>query len=160
MLRGRYPDNGSLEGAATNLPLPPPAGATRSEDTRLPIGTLLVRDGVLTAQQLESVLTEKERSGRRLGEIVVANGWVSAAQIAKLLAEQHGLEYLDLTRVEIEPPAAGLLPEQFARRYEALPIRFLTEDTVLVAVTDPTNVVTSDDLRLALGLNVRVAVAG
>ena len=85
---------------------------------------------------------------------------MSPAQIATLLAEQHGLEYIDLTRVEIEPAAAGLLPEQFARRYEALPVRFLAEDTVLVAVTDPTNVVTSDDLRLALGLNVRVAVAG
>jgi hypothetical protein len=121
---------------------------------------LLVRDGVLTAQQLETALAEKERSGRRIGEIVVANGWVSPAQIAKLLAEQHGLEYIDLARVEIEPAAAGLLPEQFARRYEALPIRLLAEDTVLVAVTDPTNVVTSDDLRLALGLNVRLAVAG
>jgi type IV pilus assembly protein PilB len=149
-----------LEAAATNLPLPPPASTAREEETRLPLGTLLVRDGVLTAQQLESALAEKERSGRRIGEIVVGNGWVSPAQIAKLLAEQHGLEYIDLARVEIEPAAAGLLPEKFARRYEALPIRFLAEDTVLVAVTDPTNVVTSDDLRLALGLNVRVAVAG
>jgi type IV pilus assembly protein PilB len=137
-----------------------PAGTARTEETRLPLGTLLVRDGALTAQQLESALAEKERSGRRIGEIVVGNGWVSPAQIAKLLAEQHGLEYIDLLRVEIEPAAAGLLPEQFARRYEALPIRFLAEDTVLVAVTDPTNVITSDDLRLALGLNVRVAVAG
>jgi type IV pilus assembly protein PilB len=149
-----------LEAAATNLPLPLPASPVHSDETRLPIGTLLVRDGALTAQQLESALAEKERTGRRIGEIVVGNGWVSAAQIAKLLAEQHGLEYIDLLRVEIEPAAAGLLPEQFARRYEALPIRFLTKDTVLVAVTDPTNVVTSDDLRLALGLNVRIAVAG
>src|ERR1700704_1711404 len=160
MDRGRYPDRGSLEAAATNLPLPPPASTAREEETRLPLGTLLVRDGVLTAQQLESALAEKERSGRRIGEIVVGNGWVSPAQIAKLLAEQHGLEYIDLARVEIEPAAAGLLPEKFARRYEALPVRFLAEDTVLVAVTDPTNVVTSDDLRLALGMNVRVAVAG
>jgi type IV pilus assembly protein PilB len=149
-----------LEAAATNLPLPPPASAPRSAETRLPIGTLLVRDGALTAQQLESALAEKEKSGRRIGEIVVGNGWVTAAKVAMLLAEQHGLEYIDLVRVEIEPAAAALLPERLARRYEALPVRFLAEDTVLVAVTDPTNVVTSDDLRLALGLNVRVAVAG
>jgi type IV pilus assembly protein PilB len=149
-----------LEAAATNLPLPPPAGTARAEETRLPLGTLLVRDGALTAQQLESALAEKERSGRRIGEIVVGNGWVSPAKIATLLAEQHGLEYIDLNRAEIEPAAAALLPEQFARRYEALPVRFIDEKTVLVAVTDPTNVVTSDDLRLALGLNVRVAVAG
>jgi type IV pilus assembly protein PilB len=149
-----------LEAAATNLPLPPPASPARSQETRLHLGTLLVRDGALTAQQLESALAEKERSGRRIGEIVIGNGWVSSAKVAMLLAEQHGLEYVDLLRVEIEPTAAGLLPEKFARRYEALPVRFLAEDTVLVAVTDPTNVVTSDDLRLALGMNVRMAVAG
>jgi type IV pilus assembly protein PilB len=157
---GRYPDNESLEAAATNLRLPLPASPARSEETRLPLGTLLVRDGALTAQQLESALAEKERSGRRIGEIVIGNGWVSPAKIATLLAEQHGLEYIDLNRAEIDPAAAALLPEQFARRYEALPVRFIDEKTVLVAVTDPTNVVTSDDLRLALGMNVRVAVAG
>jgi type IV pilus assembly protein PilB len=149
-----------LEAAATNLPLPPPASSARTEETRLPLGTLLVRDGALTAEQLEVALAEKEQSGRRIGEIVVGKGWVSSAKIAMLLAEQHRLEYVDLVRVEIEPAAAALLPEKFARRYEALPVRFLTEDTVLVAVTDPTNVVTSDDLRLALGVNVRMAVAG
>jgi type IV pilus assembly protein PilB len=131
----------------------------RQEERRLPLGTLLLRGGALSADQLESALAEKERSGRRIGEIVVANGWVSPSQVAELLAEQHGLEYLDLLRVQVEPSAAGLLPEKFARRYEALPIRLLDEATVLVAVTDPTNVVTSDDLRLAIGLNVRVAVA-
>ena len=61
--------------------------------------------------------------------------------------------------VSVDPAASSLLPEKYARRYEALPIRFLAEDVVLIAVTDPTNVVASDDLRLALGLNVRVAVA-
>lgn len=131
----------------------------RQEERRLPLGTLLLRGGALSADQLESALAEKERSGRRIGEIVVANGWVSPSQVAELLAEQHGLEYVDLLRVQVEPSAAGLLPEKFARRYEALPIRLLDEATVLVAVTDPTNVVTSDDLRLAIGLNVRVAVA-
>src|SRR2546423_12647183 len=104
MVRGRYPDTGSLEAAATNLPLPLPAGTPRTEETRLPLGTLLVRDGALTAQQLESALAEKERSGRRIGEIVVGNGWVSPAKIATLLAEQHGLEYIHLPPPPPPPP--------------------------------------------------------
>jgi type IV pilus assembly protein PilB len=127
--------------------------------SRLPLGSLLLREGHLTTEQLEQALAEKDSTGRRLGEIVVARGWVAAAAVAQLLAEQHGLEYLDLGRTEIESAAANLLPEKHARRYEALPVRFLAEDLVLVAVADPTNVVASDDLRLALGLNVRVAVA-
>jgi type IV pilus assembly protein PilB len=143
--------------AAANLPLPLPREL--AEPTRLPLGSLLLRDALLTAEQLEQALTEKDSTGRRLGEIVVGHGWVPAATVAGLLAEQHGLEYVDLAKTDIEPAAAGLLPEKYARRYEALPLRFVADDAVLVAVADPTNVVASDDLRLALGLNVRVVVA-
>jgi type IV pilus assembly protein PilB len=139
--------------------LPPPLPAALTEHARLPLGSLLVRDGLITAEQLELALAEKEETGHRLGEIVLAHGWVVAAALAQLLAEQHGLEYVDLPHTAIEPAAAGLLPEKLARRYEAMPIRFLSEKLVLVAVSDPTNVVASDDLRLALGLNVRIAVA-
>ncbi|HET7146833.1 MAG TPA: GspE/PulE family protein [Gaiellaceae bacterium] len=128
-------------------------------EPRLPLGTLLLRERLVTSAQLESALAEKEASGRRLGEIVTGNGWVSHARLAALLAEQHGLESIDLGRTQVDPSAASLLPEKFARRYEALPVQFLEDDAVLVAVADPTNIVTSDDLRLALGMNVRVAVA-
>jgi type IV pilus assembly protein PilB len=127
-------------------------------ETRAHLGTLLIRDGLLTAEQLEAALADKEDTGRRLGEIVVDRGWVTPAALAKALAEQHHLEFLDLGQCELEPEATDLLPEKFARRYQALPVKFVGEDQVLVAVSDPTNVLTSDDLRLALGLNVRLAV--
>jgi type IV pilus assembly protein PilB len=127
-------------------------------EMRAQLGSLLVRDGLLTAEQLELALTEKEASGRRLGEIVVERGWVDDAAIARALAEQYDLEYLDLGKTQLESAATGLLPEKLARRYHSLPLRFLAEDSVLVAVADPTNVLASDDLRLALGLNVRLAV--
>jgi type IV pilus assembly protein PilB len=141
-----------VEAAATNLTALVGGG-------RLPLGALLVRMGALTADQLEAALAEKEDGGRRLGEIVVAHGWVSAARVAMVLAEQHALDYIDLTHTTVDPSAASLLPEKFARRYGALPVSFVEQETVLVAVTDPTNVVASDDLRLALGLNVRFCVA-
>jgi type IV pilus assembly protein PilB len=139
---------------AANLPTPLPLDAA----TRLHLGMLLMRDGLLSAEQLEQALAEKEETGERLGEIVVKRGWITGAALAQALAEQHGLEFVDLARADVEATATSLLPEKFARRYEALPIRFVDESTVLVAVADPTNVVASDDLRLALGLNVRLAV--
>jgi type IV pilus assembly protein PilB len=144
--------------AATDLPVPLPR-LLPVEPSRLPLGTLLMRDGLISSEQLEYALAEKEQTGRRLGEIFVSLGWVPANELARLLAEQHGLEFLDLATADVDPGALSLLPEKYARRYEALPIRFLTEDLVLVAVADPTNVVASDDLRLAIGLNVRIAVA-
>ena len=149
-------DRCAVEAAELPIPLPP---EPRRAESRSQIGAMLLRDGHLTAEQLEESLAEKERRGGRLGEILVEHGWVTGAVVAEALAEQHGLEFLDLTHVDVDPSALSLLPEKLARRYEALPIRFLDEATVLIAVADPTNVLASDDLRLALGLNVRLAVA-
>jgi type IV pilus assembly protein PilB len=124
------------------------------------LGTLLVRDGAITTEQLEQALAEKQLAPeRRLGEILVANGAATRAQVARVLAEQHELPYLEVDEKSIELEAAMLLPENLARRYLALPVKFLDDGAVLVAVADPTNVLFSDELRLALGLPVRVGVA-
>ena len=149
-------DRCAVEAAELPPPLPP---ELRRAESRPQLGVMLLRDGHLTMEQLEAALAEKESRGARLGEILVEHGWVTGAVVAQALAEQHGLEFLDLVHVDVDPSALSLLPEKLARRYEALPIRFLDEATVLIAVADPTNVVASDDLRLALGLNVRLAVA-
>lgn len=122
------------------------------------LGALLMRDGALTVEQLEAALREKETSGKRLGEILVDFGFATRAQVARVLAEQHELPYVDLVRESIDLGAAGLLPESLALRYGALPIRFLGDGAILVAIGDPTNVVAADDLRLALGAPVRIAV--
>ena len=123
------------------------------------LGALLLRDGALTVEQLEAALREKETSPRRLGEILVDAGYVTPTQISRVLAEQHELPFVDLTRETIDPGAAGLLPESAARRYGAIPVAFQADGSVLVAVSDPTNVVAADDLRFTLGAAVRVGVA-
>jgi type IV pilus assembly protein PilB len=122
------------------------------------IGALLVAAGALTHAQLNEALLDQTATGRRLGEVVIERGWATRRAVAQALAEQAGLEFLDLRKVEIDRAAAGLLPEKFARRYSALPVLFLNDTTVLVAVADPTDVVSGDDLRLAIGLDVRLAV--
>jgi type IV pilus assembly protein PilB len=123
------------------------------------LGALLLRDGSLTVEQLEHALREKDASGKRLGEILVDRGYVTPTQVSRVLAEQHELPFVDLVREGVDPGAAGMLPEALARRYGAIPVRFLADGAVLVAIDDPTNVVAADDLRLALGVNVRVGVA-
>ena len=124
------------------------------------LGALLVRDGLIAPEQLERALEEKRANPkRRLGEILVEQGATTRAQIGRILAEQHELEYIELEEGVIEADAAGLLPENLARRYHAVPVRFLDDGSILVAVADPTNVMFSDDLRLALGVPVTVGVA-
>jgi type IV pilus assembly protein PilB len=140
-----------------------PADTDPVEAARSPwpaLGTLLVRDGVITPEQLEAALVAKRGAPqRRLGEILVAQAAATQAQVAAVLAEQHELPFIELGQSTIEADAAGLLPEKLARRYTAIPVRVLEDGAVLVAVADPTNVLFSDELRLALGVPVRVAVA-
>jgi type IV pilus assembly protein PilB len=124
------------------------------------LGALLVRDGAITPEQLEAALGEKRRDPkRRLGEILVDRGVATQSQVAKVLAEQHEVPFLELGSSSVDADAVSLLPERLAKRYHAIPVEITSDGSVLVAVRDPTNVVFSDELRLVLGVPVRVAVA-
>ncbi len=125
----------------------------------IPLGQLLVDGRLLAPDQLEHALSVKGTTGKRLGEIVVELGFTTERAIAGALAEQYHLEYMDLDGLEPERDAIALLPENLARRYEALPVRILQDGSPLLAVSDPTNIATADDLRFALGVNFRLAVA-
>src|SRR5436305_10411564 len=98
---------------------------------------------------------------KRVGEILVEKQWATSRAVAEALAEQYGLEFVDLTQVAVDQRAAQLVKEGFAHGNQAVPVRFVdgTEDVVQVAVADPTNLHTTDELRLALGLNCVLAVA-
>src|SRR5262245_59721072 len=106
----------------------------------IPLGELLVRRGLLERWQLHDALNERAESGRRIGEVIVERGWVTPAAIAHALAEQYRFPFLSLDDEELDPQVASLLPETLARRYDALPVRFIDDDVLLVAVTDPTTV--------------------
>ena len=126
----------------------------------IPLGRLLVEARVLTPEQLEQALAVKATTGKRLGEIVVDLGFASEQAIAGALADQYRLEFVDLDDVGLDPSAVAQLPEALARRYEAIPVRFLSDGVLLLAVSDPTNLAAADDLRFALGASTfRLAVA-
>jgi type IV pilus assembly protein PilB len=123
------------------------------------LGSLLINRGLLTVEQVKLAFEEQRLTGQRLGEIAVAHGWVSSSDLSRALADQFGLEYVDLSETDPDPDAATLLQKELAFRYQAVPVRFLGDDLLLVAVSDPSDVGRADDLRLALGYNVRLAVS-
>ncbi len=123
------------------------------------LGALLVREELVRTDELESALEEQRASGHRLGEILVERGIVTRTQVARVLAEQHELPFIELAESDLEIEAATLLPEDLARRYSALPVSVEPDGSLLVAVADPTNVLQSDELRLALGVPLRFGVA-
>jgi len=160
---------GSSSSSLDRIPLPvllPGEGAPEEtsvvplfEHRRPQLGTLLMRASLISGNQLAEALEEKEETGERLGEILLRRGWLGEKALAKTLAEQHGLQFYDLAGTPPNAAVATLLPEKYARRYRAIPIRFVGETTLLVAVADPTDVLASDDLRIALSATIELAVA-
>ncbi len=130
-----------------------------SSNPALRIGEILVRDGHVSTERVEQALARQAEVGKPLGRMLVDAGLVSSRAVAQALAEQFGLEFVDLAVVDVDPAASGLITEGFAREHQALPLRFLADELVQVAIGDPTNLRTSDDLRLALGLSTHLAVA-
>jgi type IV pilus assembly protein PilB len=125
----------------------------------IPLGSLLTSAGLLTEEQLDVALELGKKTNRRLGEIIVELGYLSEKEIARALADQYQLEYVELENTILDTNIISLLPEDLARRYRALPIKRLDDNTLLLAIADPTDLVAADDLSLALGSNVRMAVA-
>jgi hypothetical protein len=125
----------------------------------LPLGAVLLGEGLITAEQLELALIEQEQLRWRLGEILVSFGWVSSEAIAHALAKQYGFDFIDLRTARIDPLAPTLLDQDVAERYQALPVRFLDDELLLVAIADPSDVGACDELRELLGMPIRLAVA-
>jgi type IV pilus assembly protein PilB len=122
-------------------------------------GEILIEMGVLTQDQLEQALAEQRVSHVRVGEIALAKGWVSKNDLLQALARRLGVKYVDIPAVRLDPVASELISQRDARRYGALPVSFVNEHTVLVAMADPSNIVAIDDLRILTGFDIEPAVA-
>ena len=113
------------------------AAGSHFEPERLPLGTLLIEDGLINEAQLASALAESTQTGERIGETVVRHGWATEDDIARLLAEQVRLDYLQRASIFFDGEALGRLTREDAQRLEALPTR-VRDGRVVVAVSDPT----------------------
>ena len=127
---------------------------------RLKLGTLLVASGLLDQLQLESALARQKADGRRLGEVLVRDSFVSETDLVRALAGQLHLEIADLSQVSPSPAAIGLLPRDFIIRHRLLPFRLDDDGTLVIAMTDPLDVVTLDEIRLRTKRPVKAAICG
>ena len=113
------------------------AAGSHFEPERPPLGALLIEDGLINEAQLASALAESTQTGERIGETVVRHGWATEDDIARLLAEQVRLDYLQRASIFFDGEALGRLTREDAQRLEALPTR-VRDGRVVVAVSDPT----------------------
>jgi type IV pilus assembly protein PilB len=122
------------------------------------LGQILIELGLITPEQLETALEEHQKTPKALGRVLIDLGMIKEADLVRALAEQVGLEFVDLTDAQIDPASTALLPEALARRYRALPIGD-RDGKLLVAMSDPANVYALDDIRTITGRDVQPVVA-
>jgi hypothetical protein len=124
----------------------------------LPLGSLIVRDGIARPATVRDALVEAQETDRRLGEVMLARGWIRERDLARLLAEQEKLEFIDLAKIDLDENAVDYLPESIARRVTAIAYGF-QNSVLLVAVADPTDEDGLDEIREAVGRRVKFKVA-
>ena len=116
--------------------MPMPRSAT---EKRTALGTLLIERGFLDAGRLEEALRIGAETGERLGEVVVRMGWASEDDLAKTLAEQWRLRYVERSAISFDGDALSRMSREEATRLEALPMRVTEDGAVVVALAEPTD---------------------
>jgi type IV pilus assembly protein PilB len=115
--------------------------------------------GYATREQVDQAITQSRAAGRRPEELLTEQGAIDFEQLSRATAERYGLDYVDLALFNVDMGAANLIPAKSARRHQVLPVSFVEENTLLLAMADPTNLLALDDVQMATGLNCAVAVA-
>ncbi|MDZ4661599.1 MAG: type IV-A pilus assembly ATPase PilB [Pseudomonadota bacterium] len=122
------------------------------------LGDLLVREKLLSAEQLERAKKEMVSSGSKLSAAISKLGYVTDRKIADYVAQQHGLVAIDLDQFEIEPAVLKLVPKDLCLKHTMLPIN-QSLGTLVVAVADPSNIYIRDDLRFLTSSKIEMVVA-
>jgi type IV pilus assembly protein PilB len=128
------------------------------EPVKKKIGELLVDEGVITEAQLEIALAEQQRTGTKLSATLMALGLATEEEISNALGQQSGVQHVDLEQVRPTPEALALVAEELATEYELLPLR-IEEDSLVVAMANPTDLVAIDRIQRYTDLFVRVVAA-
>jgi type IV pilus assembly protein PilB len=134
----------------------PPSQRGRSEQL---IGDVIVELGFARRETVERAVKEARDQGVPTGRMMLEMGALRHDQLARALAERFGVDFVDLSVFEIDMGACNLVPVDVAKRYQAVPVGFLPDRSVLLAIVDPSNVLTLDEMSMITGRKMRPAAA-
>ena len=133
-----------------------PVASTNSTER---IGDLLVREGLITKDQLEKALQEQRQNGTRVGYNLVKLGFIQEIELTKTLARQYKMPAVDLSKFEVDPKIVKLIPADLAVKNLVLPLK-RDGRTLTVAMADPTNFAVIDDLKFITRYDIFPVIAG
>ena len=120
---------------------------------------VIIDMGLATRKQVEDALESSRSSGTTPERALLDSGAITQDALARALAERYGLDHLDLGVFTVDMAAANLVSTTVAKRYQTVPVAFADKRTLLVAMSDPSNVLAVDDIAIMTGYEIRVAVA-
>ena len=123
------------------------------------IGEVIVDLGYADRETVEHAVAAARAEGRPTGQVLVELGVLRHDQLARAVAERFGLDYIDLSVYDLDMGAVNLIRSDTAKRYQAVPVGYTDDGTLLLAMADPTNVLTIDDVAMMTGRRVKVAAA-
>jgi len=124
---------------------------------KIRIGDLLIAHKVISQEQLNAALADQKKSGRKLGRVLIENGFITEDQLLQFLSQQLNVPYIDLKRYHYKPETVRLMPETHARRFRAIALED-TRESLLVGMADPTDIFGYDELSRVLRRPIRLAV--
>src|SRR5512136_2203119 len=122
------------------------------------LGELLLKENMITPQQLQEALAHQKVSGGKLGKALITLGHVRDDEITSLLSRQYGVPSINLDQFEVDPAIVKIIPAETAKKYQILPLS-RSGATLTIAMADPTNVFAMDDIKFMTGYNVEPVVA-
>jgi len=122
------------------------------------LGDLLVKEKVITPEQLEQATKLQKESHTRLASALVKLGFISDEDVTNFLSRQYGVPAINLSYFEIDPAVVKLIPYETAKRYQILPLSRVGA-SLTIAMVDPTNVFAMDDIKFMTGFNIEPVVA-
>ncbi|HEY5948768.1 MAG TPA: type IV-A pilus assembly ATPase PilB [Kofleriaceae bacterium] len=122
------------------------------------IGELLVREKMLSLQQLQQAQDEAKRTGKRLGATLARLGYVDDSRLTQFVAKQYSLPSINLNEIEIDQAVLKLIPREICEKHQVIPIR-RNGPTLIVAMADPSNIYAIDELKFLTQYNIEPVVA-
>ncbi len=123
------------------------------------LGEMLVEAGLITPAQLQSAITHQKIARGRLGSNLVALGYITEEVLMDFLSHQTGVPRMDVRNVEVQPQILKLIPHRLAEQFTVLPVSIKEPKSLVLAMSDPSDLNAIDSARFASGLNIEPVVA-
>ena len=125
------------------------------------LGDILVKNNIITSEQLTAALQEQKMSGgqSKLGSILVKQGLVKEPDLVAFLSRQYGVPTICLADYDIDPAVIKIIPPEVVQKYNLIPVN-RAGSTLIVAVSDPSNLFAIEDIKFMTSYNVEMVVTG